>query len=161
MLLRPGPSQTSAPTSEWRHFVKPGFVRAGSSLLGAGLAVGTWIALLPWDLSEINARGEVTGTGGDDLFGQVALVGLLVAAVGLGVSLSGRYEVATWMTVGGLASWALLFAWRASVARTAGANLWLLPFIVVVLPAAIAMPLIVWRVGKGRGRRHTARRSNL
>ena len=54
---------------------------------------------------------------------------------------------------GGLAAWAVLFAWRAGTAETSGANLFLAPLVAIVLPVTVGAPLLVGRISSALERR--------
>ena len=78
--------------------------------------------------------------------------GLILAGSCMAVALSRGYRTATPMAIGAMTTWASLFAWRVSVARTVGANLWLVPFVVVVMPLTVGLPLAVRAVVNRRHR---------
>ena len=109
--------------------------------VGATFCLALWLLLARWDLSE-----DIPG-GGDDLFPRiVAVLGMLVVAGVAAVVVSPRLgQIAANAS---FVTWALLFAWRASVARVSGANLWLLPFLFLVLPAAGLAANLIDRVNK-------------
>lgn len=104
----------------------------------AGLAVVVsvlWLAFVPWDLSEVDARGDLIEGGGDDVFAgwrSVALgVGWFVAVAGSVVAgLRGRWALLTVLVVGSF--W---FLWRTGDARVIGANLFLAGWVLAFLPA--------------------------
>jgi hypothetical protein len=54
---------------------------------GVAIAVATWILLVPWDLSELDANGSTLESGGDDSGWQIAVVGIVVVLVGLATTL--------------------------------------------------------------------------
>jgi hypothetical protein len=111
-------------------------------VVGAALAVVAWLALVPWDLSEVSEDGRMLDGGGDDNGPQMALVGVAVMAVGfLAIGRRGTRVVAPWFVAGGLAAWAALFAWRAGASRTVGANMYLAPLVTMFIPAALIAPL--------------------
>jgi hypothetical protein len=115
-------------------------------LIGAGVAVISWLVLVPWDLSEVSEDGRGVGGGGDDNAPQIALVGAVVLAIGLIAIASGRREArrsAPALVAGGLAAWSALFAWRAGVSETSGANLFMVPLVMMFIPAAVFAPLVL------------------
>ena len=77
--------------------------------------------LVPWDLSEVTADGRPIEGGGDDSGLQIALVGVIVVAFGVVAlaRISTRAFAATYVA-GGLATWTVLFGWRAGVSETDG-----------------------------------------
>lgn len=112
-----------------------------AGVAGVGVTAGGWTALLPWDLSELNANGQQVTGGGDDYIPRI----LLVAAVYMGFgALVARWRspMAVPFVASAALSWAALFAWRASVSTVAGANLWLLMFMFVVLPVAVGSVVV-------------------
>ena len=112
--------------------------------LGAAVSLGTWLLAVPWDLSEVDADGRVLEQGGDDYGGMIALVAALVVAIAIVLLLAPRTRrAAPWFAAGGLAAWAALFAWRAGSAETSGANLFLVPLVMVVIPLAVAVPPVL------------------
>jgi hypothetical protein len=79
--------------------------RAGRSTLwfagGVALSVCAWLAVVPWDLSELDEDGRVVRGGGDDnapLIGVVAIVVSLVGVVLLGFR---RTRIQAWLPVAG------------------------------------------------------------
>jgi hypothetical protein len=54
-----------------------------AALVGAAVAVFAWLALVPWDLSEVSEDGRILEGGGDDKAPQIALVGVAVVSIGL------------------------------------------------------------------------------
>jgi hypothetical protein len=129
---------------------------AGVVLLVTGALVGVilWVGLVPWDLSEVDAAGRPLANGGDDHAGSIGLVAVVLTGAGVALATRHRTErAASWFVAGGLAAWAALFAWRAGVAATAGANLFLVPLVAVVVPVAIVVPLLIGKVSTARLRR--------
>lgn len=116
---------------------------------GAATASIGWLAVVPWDLSEVDEVGRVVqGSGVDGQVLAVAVLGLVVlAGVGLAL-LRPDWGQAVVFTSGGSVAWAVLFAWRASTARTSGANMYLLALVVVVLPLAWLAPVLVRLVAR-------------
>jgi hypothetical protein len=125
-------------------------------LLGALFATALWVGLLPWDLSEVDSAGRPLRDGGDDHGGAIALVAVLVTGAGVVLAATQRAGWAAARFVGGgLAAWAVLFAWRAGTAETSGANLFLAPLVVVILPVAVAIPLVVGKLSSVLSRRRS------
>jgi hypothetical protein len=115
-----------------------------AALIGAGVAVISWLVLVPWDLSEVSRDGRGVDGGGDDNALQIALVGGVVVAIGLIAIASGRNQArrgAPAIVAGGLTAWAALFAWRAGVSETSGANMFMVPIVMVFIPVAVLAPL--------------------
>lgn len=123
---------------------------------GVALAAVTWLAFLPWNLSETGANGQ-EGTGGLDrhwlavvcVLGVVCLAGLAV----------GRWhcQTGTLVAAAGSSAWVVLFGWRSASTEASGANLWFVPFVVFVVPGAAAAGLLVhslnkWLACRQRGR---------
>ncbi|MGH9152633.1 MAG: hypothetical protein ACRD03_09595 [Acidimicrobiales bacterium] len=107
--------------------------------------------LVPWDLSEIDATGAVIEGGGDDNAGAIALIAVVVLAIALALLLARptRGHPARF-TLGGYVTWAALFGWRAGSARFSGANLYIVPLVVIVIPVAVAVPLLIRSLSKRR-----------
>jgi hypothetical protein len=126
-----------------------GIVRSAiCPLAGAGLAALAWMALLPWDLSEVDKLGRPLPKGGEDYAAEIALVAVVVAVMGLTLLASSKTRRGAGMfAAGGLWTWAALFGWRAAVSRVTGANLFVVPLIVAVVPAALALPVIIGAAG--------------
>ncbi len=125
--------------------------------IGTLTAVSIWVAVLPWDLSEVDNFGRATGGGVDDSVPAMVLVVAVVAVAGLTLALAGRRPaIATALTAGGCLAWAALFAWRAGTARTSGANMFLVPLVFLVSPTAVSLPLVVHRMGRLATRRETS-----
>ncbi len=117
---------------------------------GALLALASWLLLVPWHLSELDAEGYPIEGGGDDAFLPIALVGVaVVAAAVLVLAIRRLRPTAAAFALGGLATWSVLFAWRASVARVSGANLWTLPLLFVFLPVTVIVPRLLARLTRG------------
>ncbi len=112
--------------------------------LGVAFAILAWVTLVPWDLSEVTGDGRVLEGGGDDNALRIALVGVAVLAVGL-IAIGRRTtrSDAPAFVAGGLAAWTVLFAWRAGVAETSGANMFMVPLVVMFIPVAVVVPLVV------------------
>jgi hypothetical protein len=112
------------------------------ALIGGATAVLLWLLLLPWDLSEVDAQGRLLERGGDDYAGAIAAVASIVLAIALILVLLRRTRLAAPAFVaGGLGAWAALFAWRAGTSETSGANLFMVPLLIVVIPLAVIVPL--------------------
>jgi hypothetical protein len=125
---------------------------------GALAGVALWILLVPWDLSEVDSSGRPLANGGDDQGGSIGLVAVLLTGAGVLLALSPRTErAAPWFAAGGLTAWAVLFAWRAGAAETVGANMFLAPLVVVVVPVAIGVPLLLGKVSSARRHRRSQR----
>lgn len=108
------------------------------------MSLGTWVLFLPWDLSEVEADGRLLEKGGDDYTGMIALVAVVVAATAVGRLLAPRTrQSALWFAVGGLVTWAVLFAWRAGVAETSGANMSMIPLLFAVIPATFTVLFVL------------------
>lgn len=116
--------------------------------LAAVAAVGAWRAVVPWDLSEIDANGQLIPSGGADAnAGRIAFAACVVVLVGFVLAaIPAARSSAVAATRAGMTVWAALFTWRALAARTEGASLFLVPLVFVVAPAVLIGPLIVRRV---------------
>ena len=113
--------------------------------MGALVAFGAWLVALPWDLSEAGG----TSSGGDEHAGRVALVAGLVVLVGAGLLGSTRTRrLSAPFAGGGLATWAVLFAWRVGTAETSGANMFLVPLVFAVIPLTLVAPLLLHVVSR-------------
>lgn len=76
--------------------------------------------------------------------GAIAVVPAVVFVVGAVLVVGYRTRrIAATFTLGGTATWALLFAWRAGSARVIGANLFIIPLVILVIPTAGLLPLLV------------------
>ena len=131
---------------------------------GAAATLLLWLVVVPWDLSEVETVQPVTGYdyyggssgGGDDYGFQIGLVLGVVTVVAVAFILAGRTR-ARWSATAGAATWAVLYTWRAAVARTSGANMWMAGFAIVIAPAAAFVHFAVhalarWRGGRASGR---------
>ncbi len=118
-----------------------------AALIGGVVALGTWLVVVPWDLSEIGADGQLLDQGGDDNGGLIALVAGVVIVIAVCLLMASRTRwSATWFAAGGLATWATLFAWRAGGSETSGANMFMIPLLLAVIPVAVAVPLVLRRL---------------
>lgn len=80
--------------------------------------------------------------GGDDYAPMMALVAGAVIAIAIGLLFAPlTRRSATGFAAGGLVTWTVLFAWRAAVSRVSGANMFMIPLIVIVAPLAVGVPL--------------------
>jgi hypothetical protein len=132
------------------------------ALGGVAAALLLWLAVVPWDLSEVETVQPVpgydysgSGEGGDEYAFQIAVVLVMVAGLAVGFVLAGRRK-ARWLATAGAATWAALFCWRAAVARTSGANMWFAGFVIVIAPAAIGVHLAVHAIARRRRDRASA-----
>lgn len=131
--------------------IQPRLWEVEAFVVGVAVALAAWLLLVPWDLSELDASGAMIEGGGDDNAGGIAVVALVLLVIGLALTLVQETSpLATVFTVGGYATWAALFAWRAGSARVSGANLYMVPLVIIVIPAAILAPLIVRSVARRR-----------
>jgi hypothetical protein len=127
--------------------------RAGPRLVAALLAgalagLVAWLVLVPWDLSEIDESGVVIQGGGDDNAGNIAAVAIVLLAVGLVLAFLQRTRAsAAAFTLGGYVTW------RVGSARVSGANFFIIPLVIVVIPAAVIVPLVVRSVARQQRRR--------
>lgn len=117
------------------------------AMAGLLLTLLVWVILVPWDLSE-----DASGGGGDDYAARIGLVLVAVTVVAVSLVLSGRFN-ATWLGTAGAVAWVFLFAWRAAVSETDGANMWPIAFVFFVLPAAAVANLLVQASAQWRSRR--------
>jgi hypothetical protein len=115
-----------------------------AALAGAAVAVFAWLVLVPWDLSEVSGDGRMLDGGGDDNAPQIALVAVAVVAIGLiAIGRRATRADAPAFVAGGLAAWAALFAWRAGVSETSGANMFVVPLVMMFIPVAVVAPLVL------------------
>src|SRR2546423_996151 len=127
----------------------------GAGSLGFCVAVGAWLLLVPWDLSELDPNGRpIPGGGGDHFAPRIALAFAVVVAVGLVLAVAIPSMSARRFTMWGGVAWALLFAWRAGASRVSGANLWPVSFVMFVVPAVVAATFAVsyverWQLRRG------------
>jgi hypothetical protein len=126
---------------------------------GATATLLLWLFVGPWDLSEVETVQPMPGydyTGGSrsgDEYGfQVGMVLAVVTVLAVAFVLAGRTR-ARWMATAVAATWAGLFSWRAAVARTSGANMWLAGFVLVIAPAAIFVHLAVHAIARWHSQR--------
>lgn len=118
-----------------------------AGLVGVAVSLGTWVLLVPWDLSEVDADGRLLQKGADDYGGMIALVAGVVIALSTGLLFAPRTrQSALGFAVGGLVTWAVLFAWRAGVSETSGANMFMIPLIFAVIPVTVVVPSVLWRL---------------
>jgi hypothetical protein len=125
-------------------------------VVGTAVALIAWVLLVPWDLSEVDTHGRELKGRGDDNAPFIAVVALVVLVGGVLLSLSDRTRHrAAAAVAGGSLAWVALFVWRAGVAEVSGANLFLVPLVMFVIPVGIAMPLIVRGLAGRIGRTST------
>lgn len=106
-------------------------------VVGVAIGFGAWLAIAPWDLSELDKAGRViAGGGGDHHANEIGAALALVTAMYCAAALVLDRVPITWACGGSCATWVALFAWRASSARVDGANLWPVGLVMVVMPAA-------------------------
>jgi hypothetical protein len=127
--------------------------RSASRLLGgiagAAIAIAAWLLLVPWDLSELDEDGSTLGRGGDGYGPQIAAVAIIVVLVGLATTLKATTRGAgPALVASGLTAWSALFAWRAGTAEVSGANMFVVPLVMFMIPTVVLMPLLVRRVGR-------------
>ena len=138
-----------------RHLAYPGDVATGMptkqmwtwAIAGLILTVVVWVILVPWDFFEGSSGG-----GGDDTGRGLGLSSAWVTVVAVSVVLAGRFD-ATWLGTAAAVTWASLFAWRAAVSESSGANMWPVAFVLFVLPAAAVANLVVQGAAQWRSRR--------
>ena len=106
------------------------------SLVVAAVTAAAWFVLAPWDWSTVDAAGhERTGATGD---AWAALIGVaLVSGMAVATVVRRRPDAVLRAPLAGLATFIVLYAWRASQARVKGGNLWPLGLIGVVLPIGL------------------------
>ena len=128
-------------------------------MIGVAAALVVWRIVVPWDLSEEAAQNPYfydpafsSGRGGDDYAPEIALVLVVLTVFAMAVILAGRPD-ARWFGTAAAATWAVLFAWRAAVSRTSGANMWPVAFVMLVGPAAVIASLFVHATARWRSRR--------
>lgn len=121
------------------------------ALVGAGLTLGGWMLLVPWDLSEVDAVGNPTSTGGDDAWPAIIGVFFVVAVIGILAARFSQQGFAMAFTLVGAGTWTALFAWRVSTARTTGANMWMIPFLVLVVPAVVGVSAVTYAISRRWG----------
>ena len=117
------------------------------AITGLFLTLFVRVIFVPWDLSE-----TASGGGGDDYATRIGLVLVVVTVVAVSLVLAGRLD-ATWLGTAAAVTWAVLFAWRAAVSETNGANMWPIAFVFFVLPAAAVANLVVQASAHWRSRR--------
>ena len=141
LRLRVRPIRTTS-----RH---PYFVHTAAGLAGGLFVLGTWLLLVPWDLSEVDRDGRILADGGDENAWTIGLVLALTLVIAFALALFPQQGTrATLFAFGGCIAWALLFAWRVGTARTSGANLFLVPLVLFVIPTVAIAPAVVRAVGK-------------
>jgi hypothetical protein len=118
--------------------------------MGVVLATLSWLVAVPWDLSEVDASGQTTGNGADKHWLGIGAVLVVVVAAGVTAALRGRRVEARALTTAGAATWAFLFAWRSVTARAAGANMWMVPFLFIVVPVAFGVSSYVSYLARTR-----------
>jgi hypothetical protein len=106
------------------------------SLVVVAVTAAAWFVLAPWDWSTVDAASHPrSGASGDAWLGLVGVAivsGLTVATV-----VRRRPDAVLRAPLAGLVTFLVLYAWRASQARTSGTNLWPLGLIGVVLPIGL------------------------
>jgi hypothetical protein len=113
------------------------------STLGPILVVVGWSVALPSNLDQIDGSGDISGPGVDGYWLHILGVPLPMLALAALLAWRRSYREAQLVVAFGALSWVLTFTYRASMARTTGANMFLVPLIFLVVPTAIAMVLLV------------------
>ena len=117
--------------------------------VGAAVVVAVWLLVVPWHLDEVDELGRSLSSRVDQNAGRIALVIAFGGVLGFALAtVTKETKVAMVFTAGASLSWAVLFAWRAAASRTSGANLFIIPLVVAVIPVAAALPLVVLRFGR-------------
>ena len=104
--------------------------------VGVAIGVGAWLAIAPWDLSEVDGSGRIIAGGGDHLAPRIgAALAFVTAMYCVGALVLDRLPIML-ACAASCASWVALWVWRVGVARVDGVNLWPLGLVFVVIPAA-------------------------
>lgn len=103
---------------------------------GAITLIGTWLLLVPWDLSEVDAQDQLRSQGGSNAWPWLVVTVSVVAIVGCVLAYRARGQALSFL-VGASCPSVVLFGWRFGVARTRGANLWIAGLIVIWLPTLL------------------------
>lgn len=110
-----------------------------AGVVGAAGALATWMAAVPWDLTD---GGERTGGPPVGIVAAAAVAALAGLVIGQVPRLRRRVDAAV-VTAAGTVTWALLFAWRVGAAHADQPAVAATPLVLFVLPSAIALPLAV------------------
>jgi len=122
---------------------------SSSSAAGCALVFVVWRLVLPWHLDEIDEFGRRLTSSADENAGRIGLVFAFAAAVAFTLLfVTRKVPIATCFAVGASVSWAVLFAWRASVAQVSGANFFVIPLVGAICPLALALPVAILAVGR-------------
>ena len=112
-------------------------MHASAAVGGVAVGFGAWLAIAPWDFSELDTAGRViAGGGADHHANEIGAALALVTAMYCVAALVWDRAPMLWACGGSCATWVALFVWRASSARVDGANLWPASLVLVVMPAA-------------------------
>jgi hypothetical protein len=106
-------------------------------LVVTGVAVSAacaWLAVVPWDLSTVDAAGQAVE--GDNRLAAV-IVALLLGGLSVFLAVSLRRDAVLPAIAAAVLVPVVLYAWRASVANTDGASQWLASLVAFVLPLAL------------------------
>lgn len=109
-----------------------------------------WLILVPWDLSEVDDRSVTIAGGGDQLAPRIGSVLIVVTAAVAALAVIRPHGRVTAASIATATTWVLLFAWRASVSKTSGANLWLAGLVLVAIPCAAVSVGIVQIIRRAR-----------
>lgn len=133
----------------------PGSHKAAAIAAGTAVCLVLWILIAPWDLSELDTAGNVIDNGGDGHATTIFTVLSVLIALGIGAVLASP-RLGRIAAIAGFVTWALIFGWRAAVARVIGANLWPLSFVYIVIPAVFLAATVVLII-EGRVVKHRSR----
>jgi hypothetical protein len=93
-----------------------------------------WLAVVPWDLSTVDEAGRTIE--GDNRLAAV-VVALLLGGLSVFLAVNLRRDAVLPAIAAAVVVPVVLYAWRASVARTDGASQWLASLFAFVLPLAL------------------------
>jgi hypothetical protein len=113
----------------------PRWVVVGGVVVSSACA---WLAVVPWDLSTVDEAGR--SIEGDNRLAAI-IVALLLGGLSVFLAVNLRRDVVLPAIAAAVVVPVVLFAWRASVARTDGASQWLASLVAFVLPLALITSL--------------------
>jgi hypothetical protein len=106
-------------------------------LVVLGVAVSSacaWLAVVPWDLSTVDEAGR--SVDGDNRLAAV-IIALVLGGLSVFIAVNLRRDAVLPCIAAAVVVPVVLYAWRASVARTDGDSQWLASLVAFILPLAL------------------------
>ena len=131
--------------SESRH---PPSLAALPLFAGVAVVIALWLLLVPWNLSEEDPTGRLRPEGQDSYYAPRIAAVVVIAAIAGGLAAVRDKQWSRLFLGGSFGGVIALFAWRAGSGTSAGANLWLMSLITVVIPGTAIAFVVAYRFGE-------------